>query len=160
MYDYEANRHLLHSANGNKLTTGLFEEFSRDDTTVTPLFKLSDWRKTYVELADPTGYEAAMQLIGSWEHWLALMESPAFRMHVDRWNQEVEVKLRSEALKQLMKQSRLPTGTAAAKFLAEAGFVERDKRKKKDKEQDDAAGKAAKSKVADDAKRLGLSVVK
>ncbi len=160
MFDYEANKYLLHAANGNKLTTSLFEELVRDDSTVKPVFKLADWKKVYVDAGDPTGYEAAMELIGDWDHWLALMESPAFKAHVDRWNLEIEVRMRSNAVKQLIKQSRLPTGTAAAKWLAEAGFVERDKRKKKDKQDDDAAARAARSKVSEDAKRLGLAVVK
>lgn len=160
MYDYEANRDKLHASNGGKLTTSLFEELASDHVAAKPVFKLSEWRKKYVEIADPTEYDAAMQLIGNWDHWLVLLDNPVFLKEVEKWRLEVEVKLRSQALRQLMKQSKLPTGTAAAKWLAEAGFVERNKRKKKDKADDERAAKEAKGKVAEDAKRLGLTVVK
>ena len=160
MYDYEANRDKLHSSTGHKLTTSLFEELTREDVAAKPVFKLSEWRKVYVDVADPTDYAAALELIGSWDRWLALIESPAFAKEVDKSRLEVEAKLRSEGMKQLMKQARLPTGTAAAKWLAEAGFIERDKRKKKDKQDDEKTLKEAKTKVSEDAKRLGLSLVK
>lgn len=160
MFDYEVNRDKLHSSNGNKLTTSLFEELARDDVAAKPIFKLSDWRKVYVKLEDPTGYQAALELIGDWEHWCALMASPAFAKEVAKWNAEIEVRLRSHAVLQLVKQSKLPTGTAAAKWLAEAGFATRDKRKTKDKEEDAAASKELRGKVSEDAKRLGLSLVK
>lgn len=161
MYDYEANKDKLHSSNGQKLTTSLFEELARDDVAAKPVFKLSDWRKKYVDIADPSDYQAALELIGDWDHWQLLLKSPPFAGEVAKWRLEVEAKVRSEAIRQLMKQSRLPTGTAAAKWLAEAGFVkERDKRKKNDKQDDEGAAREARSRVSDDAKRLGLAVVK
>lgn len=152
-FDYEANKFKLLSSSGQRLTVGLFEELSRDDVKASPVFKLSDWRKKYVELADPTGYDAAMELIGDWEHWLLLCEAPAFAKELVRWNAEVEQKLRAEAIRNLRKQSKLPTGTAAAKVLA--GL-----QKKKPVEEKDHVAAEGKRRTADDAKRLGLSVVK
>lgn len=160
MYDYEANKSKLIDSRGVRLTVGLFEELNDGSSAVKPVFKLADWRKTFVETGDPTGYQAALELIGDWEHWQLIAKSPVFAQHLEQWKLEVEAKLRSEGIRQLMKQSKLPTGTAAAKWLAEAGFVERDKRKKGAKQDDDRAAKEAKLNVADDAKRLGLSLIK
>lgn len=155
-YDYEANKSKLIDSRGVRLTAGLFEELN--DSGVTPVFKLSDWRKVYVDIADPTGYQAAMALIGDWEHWQLIAKSPAFAPHLEAWNREVEVKLRSDGLKQLIKQSKGPTGTAAARYLAEAGYARGDgRKKKKDSEEVD---KAVRASVAEDAKRLGLTRVK
>jgi hypothetical protein len=155
MYDYEANREKLHASNGNKLTTGLFAELIREDVSAaTPVFKLSDWHKRYVEIADPTGYEAAMELIGNWEHWLLLCKAPSFAAEKAKWDAEVEAKLRSLAIKELKKQSKLPTGTAAAKLLA--GIEGRKKKEPESKEQE----QQAKARVSDDAKRLGIHRVK
>lgn len=160
MYDYEANKDKLIDARGVRLTVGLFEELNRGDTGIVPVFTLADWRKRYVAVGDPTGYAAALELIGDWEHWLLIARSPAFALHLVQWNLEVEAKLRSEGMRQLMKQSRLPTGTAAAKWLAEAGFVERDKRKKGAKKEEEQVSREARASVSDDAKRLGLVAVK
>lgn len=159
MFDYEKNKALVTDSKGQRLTVGLFEELSRDDVTAKPAFLLSDWRKKYVELSDPTGYQAAMELLGDWDHWQLLCENKRFAEHLAKWNLEVEAKLRSAGVVQLMKQSKGPQGTAAARWLAEAGFVERDKRKKKDKAEEEAMSKEVKTRTNDDAKRLGLSVV-
>jgi hypothetical protein len=161
MFDYERNKSLVTTSTGRRLTSGLFEEFEREDAAIPAPFKLSEWRKRYVEIADPTDYQAAMELLGDWDHWQLLLANQQFSVEVEKWRKEVEVKLRSEGVARLIKHSKGPQGTAAARWLAEAGFVEgRDMRRKKDKSDADTAAKEAKSKVADDAKRLGLSLVK
>lgn len=152
-YEYEKNRDKLHSSNGNRLSVSLFEEFTREDVLAKPVFKLSDWRKKYVELSDPTGYKAAYELLGDWEHWLFLVKAPAFAAELDKWNAEVEQKLRSEAIEQLRKQTKLPTGTAAAKVLA--GIDGRKKKEEKTEPEKEHAGR-----VRDDAARLGIKRVK
>lgn len=159
-FDYEAFKHVLIDTTGRKLTTGLFEELADPASSIKPVFKLADWRKTYVELSDPTEYKAAMVLIGDWEHWQALLTSKPFLAELEQWRREVEVKVRSEAIVEIVKQSKGNKGTMAAKWLAEAGFSPRDKRNKKQREEGDSAEQEAKSKVAEDAKRLGLSLVK
>lgn len=159
-FDYAAFKHVLVDSTGRKLTTGLFEELADPGSAAKPVFKLSDWRATYVAVADPTDYRAAMVLIGNWEHWQALLTSKPFVEHLEQWRREVEVLLRSEAIVELVKQSKGSKGTMAAKWLAEAGFVKRDKRDKKNREDDESTEREAKSKVAEDAKRLGLKVVR
>jgi hypothetical protein len=137
----------------------LFHELADPASTVAPVFKLSDWRTIYVDIADPTGYEAAKVLIGNWDHWQALVNNQRFAAELEKWNHEVEVKLRSQAVLQLVKQSRGPQGTTAAKWLAESGFVVRDKRSSRARADEESAIKETKGKVAADAKRLGLHVV-
>lgn len=159
-FDYEANRHRLIDSRGVRITAGLFKELADGDSSFTPTFSLADWRKTYVEVSDPTDYRAAKVLIGNWDHWLMLMQVARFAEEVKKWRIEVEVKLRSEAILSTIKHSKSIGGTAAAKWLAEGGYTSRDKRKKADKEEEAAIAKETKSKVKDDAERLGLSVVK
>jgi hypothetical protein len=156
LFDYEANKDKLLSSSGQRLTTQLFEELARGDVAAKPVFKLSDWRKKYVEIADPTGYEAAMELLGDWEHWLLLTKAPGFAAALKEWNEEVDVKLRSEGVKQLRKQAKLPTGTAAAKVLA---GIEGKKAKPKAEEPGESE-KEIKRRTSDDARRLGLHAVK
>ncbi|CAB4170152.1 hypothetical protein UFOVP1528_32 [uncultured Caudovirales phage] len=151
-FDYEKFKPVLVDATGRKLTVGLFEELADPATGIKPVFKLSDWRKVYIEISDPTGYEAAKALIGNWDHWLALINNQRFAAEVARWNTEVEIKLRCEAIAQMVKHSKSGQGTTAAKWLAEGGFTARDKRNKKDKQDEEDTGQD----VREHAKRLGF----
>lgn len=164
-YDYETNKAKLVDATGQMLTTGLFEETQRKHgSSAPPVFKLSEWRKVYVEIADPTEYTAAMELIGSWEHWLALRANPILSRIFDEWLQEVEVKLRSLGVRELMKvaaKTGSPGASAAARWLAEGGYVE-DKRMrtKEGRKREEQVKQGVKDRTAADAARLGLSVIK
>lgn len=158
-YDYEANKHLLVDSTGRRLTVGLFEEWADPTSSAKPIFRLGDWRKVYVEVGDPTDYKAALVLIGSWEHWQLLVDNPRFRAELESWRKEVEVKLRSEAIDHLKRHARDPKGTAAAKWLAEAGFNgEQVKRKPGRPKKDEEPAAEDGSRVRNDAKRLGLVV--
>lgn len=150
MFSYEKNKAQLLDSTGRKLTSGLFEELADPASSVKPIFKLSDWREAYVRISDPTDYKAALELIGSWEHWEALVANPRFKEHLDSWRKEVEVKLRSEAIAHLRNQARTDKGVAAAKWLAEQG------QEPKKKPGRPVANDPDRNKVNDDAKRLGL----
>lgn len=155
-FDYAAHKPLLCDSLGRRLTTGLFEELADPSTATKPVFKLAEWRKRYVELADPTDYKAAMELIGDWDHWCALVANPVFKAILEDWRKEVVVKLKSEALIELRKRAKTENGTAAAKYLAEMGdekkkTVSRTTRNNKAVEED---------RVAADAARIGLKAVK
>ena len=143
-YDYEANRSLVTDSTGRRLTIGLFVELADSASGIKPVFRLSEWKRTYVELADPTEYKAAQALIGNWQHWLALTESPPFREHLDKWRDEVDVKLASEGVERLRKLA--PKNPQAAKWLAERGYLEkvggkrgRPKKQEPNREQEDKA---------------------
>lgn len=152
-FDWEANKSIVTDSTGRKLTIGLFEELADGGT---PPFKLSDWRKVYIELADPTDYKAALTLIG-WDHWQALLKCKSFVEHLEQWRAEVDTKLRSNAIEELKLQSKGAKGTAAARWLAEQGGsatkrrVGRPASPEKQPEEHDRSNK--------DAARLGLSVV-
>lgn len=151
-YDYAANKAKLCDVMGRRLTTGLFEELQDKDTAASAVFKLSDWKKEYVEICDPTGYRAAMALIGDWAHWQLLANNPIFKEHLEEWKKEVETKLKSEAIEELRTQATLATGTSAAKYLAEKGYAKKEKKAKETiPEGEDRAGS--------DVKRLGLKRV-
>ena len=88
---------------------------------------LEEWRKQFVAIADPTEYNAAITLAGSWSEWQRIKrEWPEFRdkILID-WLAEVEVKLRSEAISNLCIQAVDTKGAAAAKWIAEGGYKPR-----------------------------------
>ena len=119
------------------------------------MFKLSDWQKEYVAICDPTGYRAAMVLIGDWDHWMLLVNNPIFKAHLDEWNKEVACHLKSDAIDELRKQATLPTGTSAAKYIAEHGYAKKEKKQKGEETLPEVLDRAG-----SDAKRLGLKAVK
>lgn len=156
-FDYDRYKSVLTDATGKRLTSGLFAELADPTTASKPVFKLSDWRKTYVRISDPTGYKAALELIGDWDHWQLLCANPKFAAHLAEWNKEVDTKLRSEAIDNLLRQAATATGTAAAKWLAESGYLpKRRKRGEDNSAEEGTVEKETKQKVASDMKRLGL----
>lgn len=152
-YDYEANKDKMVDSTGRRLSSGLFKELSGDPNAP---FEARAWRKTYVQLSDPTEYKAAMELIGDWEHWKFLRANPVVAKMLDDWKQEVATKLKSEAIKNMKDLAKTEKGAAAARWLAEGSFETRKVgRPRKDKEVEESSGRPTA-----DAKRLGITVVK
>jgi len=115
----------------------------------------------YMELADPTEYEFAKLVFGSWQHWERICRADLFKPMIEEWRSELEVKLRSGAIKQIMKNSTLSEGRGqtAAKFLADRGW---DKRpagapSKAEKARKAKIDKSIHHELEDDAERLGLT---
>ncbi len=85
---------------------------------------LADWREKFIEISDPTEYKAALILAGSWAGWCTIKKHwPYFRdVILQDWLAEVEIKLRSDAIKEIIDQSKDEKGTAAAKWVAEGRY--------------------------------------
>ena len=85
---------------------------------------LDEWRNRFVDIADPTEYRAALDLVGSWMEWQRFKkEWKEFRdVILIEWLAEVEIKLRSEAISNLCLQATDPKGAASAKWLAEGRY--------------------------------------
>lgn len=120
-YDYAANKSkLVDPSTGRRLTAALFKE-----TSVTPhlpvVFSLEEWRKVYVDIADPTEYRSAMALIGDWDHWKMIVENQSVKPFIELWRDEVAVKLKSEAFASLRKLSHTKDSAAKTIYLGEGG---------------------------------------
>ena len=114
-YDYEKNRKLLvDPENNRRLTAALFVE-TNVTPRIAPLFSLEEWGKTYVAIADPTDYRAAMHLLGNWEHWKMIVDNQTISPYVEGWREEVRTKLRSEAIASIRALAK--TKDSAAKAL-------------------------------------------
>lgn len=101
-------------------TRKIFKQFTDTGTE-----DLNEWRKVFVDICDPTEYEGAIALVGTWGEWLRFKrEWPAFNNTIlPEWLDEVEVKIRSLAVKNLCGQAKDPKGAAAAKWLAEGRYI-------------------------------------
>ena len=114
-----------------------FKQFDKNGTN-----DLDEWRKIFVELCDPTEYDAAIVLLGSWTEWQKMKKLwPSFReIILKEWLDEVEIKLRSQGIKSLCKHAMTDKGSTAAKWIAEGRFNTRK------------AGKPSKAEVEREAK--------
>jgi hypothetical protein len=153
------DRSMFLDGSGKEVVVQLFKEFKRYDTKFTPPFTLKQWKDIFLEVKDPTEYAFAMETVGDWDHWQRIRNHVNIKPHVDRWQQELAIKLKSEAVQQMKKLATQPGGTAAAKWLADKGYTQEETRKvgrpssKTEQPPEDHSVRMAK-----DAARLGLVV--
>ena len=81
-------------------------------------------RRLFVETGDPTGYTFALEYLGGWAHWKAWLASPPLRKRIDEWVEEVEIKLKAEALHTIKADadSGSKSSVSSAKYLADKGY--------------------------------------
>jgi len=85
-------------------------------------------KKIYLELDDPTGYRIATEVLGGWQHWLALKKNATINAWITEWEKELEVKVKSEALRTLVSDANdgdSNSATASAKFLLDKGWADK-----------------------------------
>lgn len=121
-------------------------------------------RKLYLSLvpSDPTEYEFAQTVFGSWTIWEKISKSPLIRNDVAEWRREVEIKIKSIAIKSIAEEMKNGgrASFGAAKLLLEKGWLEKDvasdaKKKLKAVEEEKQNTEALKM-LEEDAERLGL----
>lgn len=157
-FDYSSIKDIVVDTYGRKYVLCLFKEFKR--TGFVPLWSLKeDWYPLYLQVSDPTEYETAMVLLGDWDHYQLIRNHPKIKPIMDKWAKEMEVKMRSDAIRAMIRHSGSPNGTAAAKWVAEGQFMKRVMSIKEDKQQEEAIREELAEKVSADMERLGLKVV-
>ena len=94
-------------------------------------------QRLYLAISDPTEYEFALEVFGSWRAWQDLKECKWMKTHVTQWVELLEIKMRSEALVGLQRTARGQSNSAitAQKFLAEKGWDKSSKRGRPTKEE-------------------------
>lgn len=81
-------------------------------------------KRLYLEFEDPTEYEFANEILLGWKHWHRMCENKLIRKHIDDWRDELEVKLRSRAITDAIKEAR-KGHFQAAKWVADRGWATR-----------------------------------
>ena len=102
------------------ITSGLFKEIAQRPDYI--IYTLSEARDLFIECNDPTGYIFSKKYLGGYQHWLALKESPAVAPHILQWEEELEIKLRAEALQNIYNDSCGEKSYQASKYLVEGGW--------------------------------------
>ncbi len=120
--------------------------------------KYVDLHEMYIDEADPTGYSFALRAFGSWEHFCVLRELQWFKAHFTKWEDELEVKMRSDGIKNLIEASKEGSrGVSAAKYIAEKGWEKKRGRPSKDEiERERKQQVLIDDELQADAQRIGL----
>ena len=104
-------------------TVSLFKETAKSSEFV--IFTMEEARVLFVASDDPTGYKFATEHLGGWKHWLELRESNPVNKYIEQWLDELDVKLRSMALGNMLKLSQGDKGYQANKFLVDGGWKQK-----------------------------------
>lgn len=120
---------------GRPLTQSLFLEIGYSEYAVYTLKEFDyeykgavypSLKKLYLKEEDPTEYVFAEKHLLGWQHWKRLCENKLVRKHVDEWREELELKIRSQAIRDMMNLCASENGNfSAAKFLADRGWEKR-----------------------------------
>lgn len=127
------NKDKLRDTKGRPLTQSLFLELGYSDYAVFTL-KDDDYtyngkvypslKRIYIDCSDPTEYEFSINHLLGWKHWQRIADNKIIKKHVDEWREELEVKLRSEGVRNAIEHAK--DGTfQAAKWLADRGWDKR-----------------------------------
>lgn len=118
---------------GKMRTQSLFLELGYGDEAVFTLKdedydyndkKFISLKRLYLECADPTEYTFAKEHLLGWKHWQRMCENKTIRIHINEWRDELEVKLRSEAILDAIQEAR-KGHFQAAKWVADRGWATR-----------------------------------
>jgi hypothetical protein len=122
--------------NGSRYTKSLFYEMTlADKTGVVYTLKNQDHKgypslyRLYMEMSDPTEYRFATTYLSDWQHWLILQKLHWFAPIVERWREELQLKIAADALTRILAeaQSDRREAFAANKYLLEKGWQPKDK---------------------------------
>ena len=88
--------------------------------------------KLYLDTGDITEYEFASLHLGGWDHWCRLQKCSWFTPYLERWREELRLKLKAKALRGVISeaQSSSRNAFAANKFLVQEGWKEPEKSKR------------------------------
>lgn len=100
-------------------------EFARYTIKDEPHEGYPSLRQLYIAMQDVTEYEFATTYLGGYAHWKNLCACAWFKPIVEEWREELEVKLRSQAIREIKAHSTSEKGFQAAKWLAEKGWEEK-----------------------------------
>jgi hypothetical protein len=79
-------------------------------------------KKLYLECADVTEYEFANAYLADFDHWKKMCGNALIRVHIDKWREELELKLQADGLRKMMASAE-SGNYQAAKYLADKGWA-------------------------------------
>jgi hypothetical protein len=174
---YKQTNPLKEPTNSNYLTTSLFWETRKPDQKHTPIFTTKNHehvvdgveyislKRIYMSYDHVPGleYEFALDVFDNWEHWVYLAENSNLKHKVREWREELEIRIKAQAMFTILRQSRdKEKGFQAAKTLVTDEHKEkrRGRPSKEEVERQKKIAAGVNDTLAADMERLGLSVVR
>lgn len=121
----------MKASNGVPLTQGLFLEIGYTDFAIYTT-KDEDYeyngktypslKRLYLEMEDVGEYEFATTHLLGWNHWQRMCANRQILKYIEEWRYELELKLRSRAIKAMKDKVNTEQGINAAKWIAEKGW--------------------------------------
>lgn len=114
-------------------------------------------KKLYLQEEDPTEYAFAEKHLLGWQHWKKLQGNAQIMRHIQEWREELELKIRSQAIRDMMNLCASESGNfSAAKFLADRGWDKKavGRPSKSDKEREDRIAQRVADEFQEDIARL------
>lgn len=121
---------------GRLLNAGLFIDKQYDESTALYALTLVDKQykgktypalyRLYIEMSDITEYNFANTYFESFQHWESLCSEEWFKPYITRWRKELELKIKAEALKEIIAQAASDDPKKrleASKYIYEKVFV-------------------------------------
>lgn len=135
------------------------EDFTVDGVTYKSL------KKVYMSYDHIPGfeYDFAMDTLGSWDHWQRLCTNGEISKLIKDWRTELEIKIKAEAMKTVLAQSRdREKGLTAARTLLgeEHKGAKRGRPSKEEVQRQQKIEAGIRDNIQEDMDRLGISVVK
>ncbi len=149
---------------GTLILSGLFIESGRPEFAI---YSVGHQDKTlngktypslyqlYIQMSDVTEYVFATTYFETYQHWAQLCETEFFKDHIKEWRKELELKVKSEALIEIIEQSQSVDPRKrleAAKYLYEKVYIKDSRRGRpsKDEIKKEAMKQAKEKKLIDE----------
>ena len=157
-------REKMLDTSGRPITQSLFLEVGYSDFAVYTLKEvdfeyngvvLPSIKRLYLEMEDTTEFEFAHTYFLGWKHWQRICENKALKTHINEWREELELKLRARAVRQMM--ALADEGSyQASKWLADRGWDTRGagRPSKAEKERNNALNERVDNEYGADIHRL------
>jgi len=165
---FDIDKSRLLDSTGKPITQSLFLEIGYTDFSVFTLKEdhyeykgklYPSFKRLYLELEDPTEYEFATRYLLGWKHWLRLYQNRQIRPYIEEMREELELKLRSQAFRDMVSLSASEGGNfSATKWLADKGWDKRSagRPSKQEKERDQYVMDRVTEEFEQDVKRLSV----
>lgn len=134
--DWKPNKEAMVDDLGRSLTQMLFLELGYNYDKA--IYSLKEYHHTadgvlypslkllYLQEEDVTEYEFANRYLLGWKHWQRICANKALAPHVEEWRVELELKIRAQAIRDVMGQCAAGQGGfQAARWLADRGWAKR-----------------------------------
>ncbi len=154
---------------GRPLTQSLFLEVGYECDKAVYTLKDEDYeykgvvypslKRLYLEYEDPVEYDFANEYLLGWNHWQRLKNNKTLQPHFTEWEYELELKLRSQGIRDILDMSA--NGSfQASKFIADRGWEKRGagRPSKEDKIKEDSIQGRIMDEYGADFKRMGDSL--